>query len=440
MSWGGSEFPGETSYDSTFTTPTGHTPITFVAASGDSGAWYGSSWPASSPNVVAIGGTSLFTSATGQGQFEMGWNGSGGGFSSYESEPSYQTMVQNTGVRTTPDVSLNADPWSGYYTYTTTPSTGQGSWELVGGTSASTQIWAGILAKADQVRTSTGKSTLSTATTLSTLYGTPSAFNDITWGSNGYWAGPGYDLVTGLGTPRGSQLIAALAQAGSSPSAGVVTVAPASSHTTASGAPHDVVLATTTPSPTSALATPATIAVIAPSLPAAQAVLAPPTASAPASAAAPETTQSFASPVAQGFTTALIGARALYQGADVTPHIEPVPAPTPSRESPATDLRPAAKEGAEMPDILDVTFPRSAGSRESTGAPVEAPQAPGEPRSTTPPKEDDPDDAPRVSGLGLAIVATTAMAVRIRLRPRSKTPQGPRALLAPWPFEPLCNR
>jgi hypothetical protein len=59
MSWGGGDFSGETALDSYFTTPAGHGGVTFIAASGDSGAWYGTSWPASSPNVLAVGGVVL---------------------------------------------------------------------------------------------------------------------------------------------------------------------------------------------------------------------------------------------------------------------------------------------------------------------------------------------------------------------------------------------
>src|SRR5579884_913093 len=59
MSWGGGEFWGQTQYDGVFTTPAGHGGVTFVAASGDQGSFWGPEWPASSPNVLAVGGTSL---------------------------------------------------------------------------------------------------------------------------------------------------------------------------------------------------------------------------------------------------------------------------------------------------------------------------------------------------------------------------------------------
>ena len=113
MSWGSGEFGSEKAYDSIFTTPAGHNGVTFVAASGDSGAYSGAQWPASSPNVVAVGGTSLYVNAVGTTVFEAAWSGSGGGYSVLESEPSFQRSVQGTGRRSTPDVSMDADPNTG---------------------------------------------------------------------------------------------------------------------------------------------------------------------------------------------------------------------------------------------------------------------------------------------------------------------------------------
>ena len=97
MSWGTNEFWGESSFDSLFTTPAGHTGVTYVAASGDSGAWSGPMYPSVSPNVLAVGGTSLTLGSNGSYGSESGWSGSTGGFSgldsywwTYESQPSYQ--------------------------------------------------------------------------------------------------------------------------------------------------------------------------------------------------------------------------------------------------------------------------------------------------------------------------------------------------------------
>ena len=110
MSWGGGEFSGETSYDSYFTTPSGHAGVTFVASSGDSGAPVG--YPAISPNVLSVGGTTLNLTSSGSYISESGWSGSGGGISRYESQPTYQkgVVTQSTTYRTNPDVAYDADP------------------------------------------------------------------------------------------------------------------------------------------------------------------------------------------------------------------------------------------------------------------------------------------------------------------------------------------
>ena len=81
MSWGTQEFWGEWYYDSIFTTPAGHIPMTYVASSGDSGAWYGPMYPSVSPNVLAVGGTTLTLGSGNSYSSESGWSGSTGGFS-----------------------------------------------------------------------------------------------------------------------------------------------------------------------------------------------------------------------------------------------------------------------------------------------------------------------------------------------------------------------
>ena len=127
MSWGFAEGQAvfaqdEALYDGDFTTPAGHQGVTFVASTGD----YGTAdpeYPAFSPNVVAVGGTSLYLNADNSYNSETGWGyfsnsagtliGSGGGTSLYEPEPTYQQGVQSTGFRSTPDVSFVADPGTG---------------------------------------------------------------------------------------------------------------------------------------------------------------------------------------------------------------------------------------------------------------------------------------------------------------------------------------
>jgi subtilase family serine protease len=223
MSWGTPEFWGEQQYDSIFTTPAGHTGVTYVASSGDSGAWYGPMYPSVSPNVLAVGGTSLTLNSNGTYGSDTGWSGSTGGFSgtdmgfwSYEAAPSYQVAAQasvglNYGVRTTPDVSFNANPNTGVAVYDSVSYSGQSGWFEVGGTSAAAPAWAGLVSITDQGLATGGKGTLTSAQTLTDLYSLPSSdFHDITTGFNGYSATAGYDLITGLGTPKSNVLVAGL--------------------------------------------------------------------------------------------------------------------------------------------------------------------------------------------------------------------------------------
>lgn len=135
MSWGGGEFSGETGYDTAFTTPVGHTGVAFVASSGDGGA--GAQYPAVSPSVLAVGGTSLTITTAAAYASEKAWSDSGGGPSQYEAEPSFQRQAQDSGKRSSPDVAYNADPNTGFYVYDTVPdSSGYTGWFAYGGTSA----------------------------------------------------------------------------------------------------------------------------------------------------------------------------------------------------------------------------------------------------------------------------------------------------------------
>jgi subtilase family serine protease len=207
MSFGASEFSGENSYDSTFVTPSGHQGVTFIAATGDNGA--PGSYPAFSPNVLAVGGTRLSASSTGAYLGESGWSGSGGGFSVYEAEPSYQSTVQVSGIRTIPDVASDADPSTGVYMYDSYAS--PGGWFIAGGTSLAAPTLAGLVAIANQGRVHAGKATFRDTQLQSVLYTLPASdFHDITTGNNGYPAGVGYDLVTGIGSPAAKALVAGL--------------------------------------------------------------------------------------------------------------------------------------------------------------------------------------------------------------------------------------
>jgi subtilase family serine protease len=225
MSWGGGEFGGENFSDSTFTTPAGHTGVTFLASTGDNSV---GEYPAFSPNVVAVGGTTLTLNADNSIHSETAWStgsdpwnltlGTGGGTSAIEGEPAYQQGFQSTGRRTIPDVSFDADPKTGVAIYDSfgTSSAPAPGWEQIGGTSLSAPAWAGLIAMANQHRVQSGMATLNSSSPTqaqSLLYGlSASAFHDITSGSitgNGhtYTAGVGYDEVTGLGSPASDRVV-----------------------------------------------------------------------------------------------------------------------------------------------------------------------------------------------------------------------------------------
>jgi subtilase family serine protease len=218
MSWGGSEFPGESAYDSHFNKPG----VTFVASSGDSGESTGVEWPAASPYVVGVGGTSLYLDANGNRTTpEVGWSGSGGGISGTYGVPPFQIGWQRWGGgRGVPDVSLVADPSPGVavayglYLY------------RVGGTSAGAPQWAALLALSNQAQGSPltgGPAALyrlagagSSVNPRSHLAGfappiSPRFFLDVTSGNNGPdpddFSVTGYDLVTGLGSPVVANLV-----------------------------------------------------------------------------------------------------------------------------------------------------------------------------------------------------------------------------------------
>jgi subtilase family serine protease len=210
MSWGGAEFSDEATLDSHFAsasttnaTSSKSSNIVFFASSGDDGT--GASWPAASPYVVGVGGTTL-TLSTSTGKFvsEKAWSGSGGGVSAYETEPAYQTaynIAQAKNMRAIPDVAYNADPATGYPVYKApAKSSSKNGWYTVGGTSAGAPQWAAIQA-------------LGLSVALPKLYsdkassGTLQYFRDITSGANGtckYYcdARKRYDYVTGLGAPQ----------------------------------------------------------------------------------------------------------------------------------------------------------------------------------------------------------------------------------------------
>src|SRR5579871_6118266 len=216
MSWGGLEDSTETSYDNIFVTPIGHTGVTFIASSGDRGA--PPEYPAISPNVLSVGGTSLMVDSQGNMVSESGWSGSGGGVSGYETQPSYQAGVvtQSTSFRTNPDVSYDSDPYTGFPVYDSLNNGSVTPWSQFGGTSDAAPQWAAVVAIADQGRALAKRGALDgPKQTLPMIYQfSASDFHDVlTGGSLGnppYPAGKGYDLATGRGTPIAPRLVSDL--------------------------------------------------------------------------------------------------------------------------------------------------------------------------------------------------------------------------------------
>jgi len=210
MSWGTlMEPPNEQQFDQYFFN---NSSVTYINASGDDGNnLFG--YPGASPLVVGAGGTTLELDASGNILKETAWSGSGGGESLYFPEPSYQLGAQSSGKRGVPDVAYDANPYTGVPVYDSE----DGNWAEVGGTSASSPQWSAITAIANSIRASMGKGTIG-GNFLNVVYANPQAFNDITQGSNGTcgpvcMAGPGYDFVTGLGSPMALQVVDALTAA-----------------------------------------------------------------------------------------------------------------------------------------------------------------------------------------------------------------------------------
>jgi subtilase family serine protease len=186
-SWGGSEFSGEAGYDSHFA----QNGVSFFVSAGDAGL--PAEYPSASPNVISVGGTTLhFNSGAFTG--ETGWSSGGGGCSAYESAPAPQSafaqygQVTCAGKRATPDVSLDADPASGVSVYDSTTYQGQTGWFAVGGTSASSPMWAG--------RAAVAGATVNSAY----VYGNSISYRDITSGNNGASCLGGFDLCSGRGS------------------------------------------------------------------------------------------------------------------------------------------------------------------------------------------------------------------------------------------------
>ena len=224
MSFGSPDFSGEQQYDSYFCNIVAGNgqPVTFVAASGDAG--HHPEYPATSPCVIAAGGTMLVLSQVtplpnplqlDYGS-EIAWSGSGGGVSTGEGQPSWQNpacATWSTTNRCVPDIASVAHKIPVYCTC------GGGGWGIVDGTSISSPDWAAFFTIVNSLRAGQGKGALSQAAyDVYQIYYSGNynnEFHDITMGSNGNCgsqcnAGPDYDLVTGIGTYKADILVNAL--------------------------------------------------------------------------------------------------------------------------------------------------------------------------------------------------------------------------------------
>ena len=194
MSWGGSEFLGETYYDGYFS----QIGVSYFAAAGDGP---GVIWPSTSSNVVSVGGTAISRNlSTGAFQREVAWQSGGGGPSLYEARPAFQNAISATvgAHRGTPDVAADADPATGVWVYD------YPYWYIVGGTSVAAPVWAGIVNAAAGFAASSQSE-------LATVYANSanaSDFRDIVTGSCGpnesHLVNGGWDFCTGVGSPLGT--------------------------------------------------------------------------------------------------------------------------------------------------------------------------------------------------------------------------------------------
>ena len=243
MSFGGTEGNWTSQVDSAFAAPG----MTYLAATGDSGSAV--SWPAVSPNVLAVGGTTLKFSGSSP-RSETAWSLGGGGISAYTATPAFQSnKVPGIGTlahRSVADVSFNADPYTGQYVAVMPQGSSSVSWVSAGGTSLSTPQWAGLVAVANALRAQSAKTALGVPhaalyTQIAQVPGTYAAsFGDISSGANGTCttcsAKTGYDVPTGLGSPNVAALLTALGgAAGTTATVPAAPLAPVVSAVTVTG-------------------------------------------------------------------------------------------------------------------------------------------------------------------------------------------------------------
>lgn len=211
--------------------------ITVIVASGDHGSTDGLpgsknhvDFPASCSHVLGVGGTRL-VSANGAIQSETVWNdgptggATGGGYSNLFQRPEWQAAVATQPSRGVPDTAGNADPDTGYNILV------DGERMVIGGTSAVAPLWAGLVARCNQML----NARLGFVNPSLYAINQNNGFRDITQGNNGaFSATPGWDPCTGLGTPSGIRLLQALSTATGKP----VSRAPAHTVETYQGRPH----------------------------------------------------------------------------------------------------------------------------------------------------------------------------------------------------------
>lgn len=222
MSFGSPETATETNSDFHFNVAK----VTFVAASGDSGT--GAQYPATSPYVLSVGGTTITTAdTTGTYKSEVAWSGSGGGRSIAEMMPSYQSglpIPKATTFRGQPDVAYSGDPNAGFSVYNSISYSGVTGWFKVAGTSGGTPQWAALAAIVNSLRAAAAKQPLNATAAssinsllyklgVSSTYATN--YHDIVTGTDGTCgatctAAAGFDYVTGLGSPKANIVINSL--------------------------------------------------------------------------------------------------------------------------------------------------------------------------------------------------------------------------------------
>jgi subtilase family serine protease len=198
-SYGGSEYSSEVN-----DTAYNHPGVAVTVASGDNG--YGSfGFPAASPNVITVGGTTLTLGAGNTYGGEAVWSGAGSGCSLYVAAPAWQSFLTACkGKRGTADVAADADPSTGAAVYDSVRYQGRLGWFQVGGTSLASPLIAGVYALAGGLPAGT-----SAASGLYGHLGDSTLLHDVTSGSNGTCTtivckgAVGYDGPTGVGTPKG---------------------------------------------------------------------------------------------------------------------------------------------------------------------------------------------------------------------------------------------